>query len=338
MDTVDGRGRSSKPRPRVLIVGAGAVGQVYGFFLQRGGALVDVLGRPRQKEELEEGATLYKMRGKRRREPMTFQPSIVHVDPATTHDVAYDQIWLCISSTGLEKGLAEGGLAELFEHAGRATVVVFQSGLHVPAILAPHVADMQIVHGGIVMVSYQAPLTEGEVEHPGVAFYIPGPQPFTGRDAKRVVALLEAGECAAEVVEDARATMAFSSATLMPTITALEGAGWTFAEMRHGPWSKLASAAASEARDVVAAQTGKSAPAALNLVLSPTLKLASFLAPIFAPFEVEIYLKYHFTKVHDQTERLIGDYIARAAELGVPREALTELRDRVFGAPEPGDA
>ncbi|MBO6940157.1 MAG: hypothetical protein JJ863_34615 [Deltaproteobacteria bacterium] len=331
MDTVDGRGRTSKPRPRVLIVGAGAVGQVYGMYLQRGGAVVDVLARPRQKEELEEGATLYKMRGKRGREPMSFRPSIVHVDPATTVDVDYDQIWLCISSTGLEKGLDGGGLDVMFEHAGRATVVVFQSGLHIPALLAPHVADMQIVDGGIMMVSYQAPLTEGEVDHPGVAFYMAGPQPFTGRDAKRVVRLLEAGDCPAEEVEDARATMAFSSATLMPTITALEGAGWTFSKMRSGPWAGLASSAAGEARDVVAAQTGKSAPAALNLVLSPTLKLASFLAPILAPFEVEIYLKYHFTKVHDQTERLIDDYIARADELGVSKKALTELRTQVFG-------
>ena len=335
MDTVDGRGRKSKPQPRVLIVGAGAVGQVYGMYLQRGGATVDVLARPRQKQDLVEGATLYAIEGKRRRKPMAFTPSIVHVDPATTTEIDYDQIWLCISSTALEKGLARGGLATVLQHAGNATVVVFQSGLHIPALLAPHVAERQQVHGGIVMVSYQAPLTEGEVDHPGVAFYIPGPtprpQPFTGRDAKRVVRLLNAGGCRAEEMEDTRSMMAFSSATLMPTIAALEGAGWAFSKMRHGPWAKLAAAAASEARDVVAAQTGKSAPPALNLFISPTLKLATFFARFFAPFEVEIYLKYHFTKVHDQTERLLGDYVARAKELGVAHEALEELRAKVFG-------
>ncbi len=331
MDTVDGRGRKSKPQPRVLIVGAGAVGQVYGFFLQRGGAIVDVLARPRQKEELAEGAILYKMKGKRGREPMVFQPSIVHTDPRTTTEVQYDQVWLCVSSTALEKGLDGGGLDVVLEHAGSATVVVLQNGLHIPAMLAPHVAERQVVSGGIMMVSYQAPLIEGEVDQPGVAFYIPGPQPFTGRDAKRVVQLLEAGDCRAEEVDDARTTMAFSSATLMPTITALEGAGWEFSKLRHGPWAKLASAAATEARDVVAAETGKSAPAALNLVVSPTLKVVSMLAPIFAPFEVEIYLKYHFTKVHDQTVLLIDDYIARAERLGTANEALTTLRTKVFG-------
>ena len=330
MDTVDGRGRISIPTARVLMVGAGAVGQVYGYFLQRGSAIVDVLARPRQREELQAGTALYRMRGKRKRQPLMFRPTTVHTDPVRAAEVDYDQIWLCISTTALEAGLREGGLDHLLADAGSATIVVLQNGLHVAELLEPHVNERQVVNGGIAMVAYQAPLTEEEVDAPGVAFYLPVPQPFTGRDAESVVAMLDHGGCPAEVTEDTALTMAFGSATLMPTVAALEGAGWKLSKLRSSRWAKLAARGASEARAVVSEETGERAPPALSLVVSPTLKLLSMVAPVVAPFELEIYLKYHFNKVHDQTVRLIEDYGARARAHGLAHGALDELL-RVVG-------
>ncbi|MGB3623971.1 MAG: 2-dehydropantoate 2-reductase N-terminal domain-containing protein, partial [Ketobacter sp.] len=45
-----------------LIVGAGAVGQVYGHFLQRGGASVSYLVKEKYKYDCEKGFTLYRCR------------------------------------------------------------------------------------------------------------------------------------------------------------------------------------------------------------------------------------------------------------------------------------
>ncbi|MDV7398489.1 2-dehydropantoate 2-reductase N-terminal domain-containing protein, partial [Arthrospira platensis SPKY1] len=45
-----------------MIVGAGAVGQVYGHYLQRGGASVSYFVKEQYKEECEKGFTLYRCR------------------------------------------------------------------------------------------------------------------------------------------------------------------------------------------------------------------------------------------------------------------------------------
>ncbi len=50
---------TSHPPPRVLIVGAGDVGQVYGRHLQLGGAEVTFLVKPHQVEGLEAPLPLY---------------------------------------------------------------------------------------------------------------------------------------------------------------------------------------------------------------------------------------------------------------------------------------
>ncbi|HJL33611.1 MAG TPA: hypothetical protein RMI62_31265, partial [Polyangiaceae bacterium LLY-WYZ-15_(1-7)] len=128
------------------------------------------------------------------------------------------------------------------------------------------------------------------------------------------------------------ALMAYGSATLMPTMTALEGAGWKLAGMRKGPWAKRAARASAEAREVTEAQVGEAPPWALSLITGPTMKLATWVAPVAAPFELEVYLRYHFTKVREQTKRLMAQYIADAERLDLPHEALSELSDAVFGA------
>ena len=62
-------GRQDHPRERpqgdlrLLIVGAGAVGQVYGYHLQRGGASVAFLVRPAYAEACRGGLTLYPRAG-----------------------------------------------------------------------------------------------------------------------------------------------------------------------------------------------------------------------------------------------------------------------------------
>jgi len=330
---IDQKGRSSAPAPRVLVVGAGAVGQVYALHMQRGGAKVDVFVKPKYAAEAKGGYRLYRMCGKKKREQHIFEPEAVLCDPAEVAAKSYEQIWICVSTTALEAGLAEGGtIAAVLANAGEATVVPLQPGLHVPERLAEHVPPHQMVDGGIAMVAYQAPLVEGEVEEPGVAYFLPSPSPFSGPDAAGVVKLLTAGGCPAEVHANTRALMAYGSATLMPTMTALEGAGWKLAGMRKGPWAKRAARASAEAREVTEAQVGEAPPWALSLITGPTMKLATWVAPVAAPFELEVYLRYHFTKVREQTKRLMAQYIADAERLDLPHEALSELSDAVFGA------
>jgi 2-dehydropantoate 2-reductase len=114
-------------------------------------------------------------------------------------------------------------------------------------------------------------------------------------------------------------------------MAALEGAGWELAGMRKGTWAKLAADASAEARAIVAAQVESPPPFGMGLVTASTLKLGSWAAPKIAPFELEIYLQYHFTKVRDQTERLLARFVEEGRSLGLPHATLSELRARVFG-------
>lgn len=332
MPAIEGRGRTTRPPLRVLIVGAGAVGQVYGHYLQRGGAHVAFFVRPKHRAEASDELRLYLMRGKRGRELHTWRADEVLCDPERAAARGFDQIWLCISTAALERSLeAKDELATLLEKTAGTTVVSMGPGLHLKKLLAPYVPERRRVDGGITMVSYQAPLVEGEVDAPGIAAYLPGPSPFSGAEAQRVVDALRRGGAPAKVHPGTGALMAYGSATLMPTMAALEGAGWELAGMRKGPWAKLAADASAEARAIVGAQVDASPPFGVGFVTASTLKLASWMAPKIAPFEVEIYLQYHFTKVRDQTERLLARYVEEGEALGLPHRALSELRARVFG-------
>lgn len=333
------KGRAERAPARILLVGAGAVGQVYGLCLQRGGARVDYLVRPKYVEELAAGVTLYEIHGKRGRRPVRFVPDGVFGSSAALEAHRYDQVWLCISTSALDKALSSkrSDISQLLGRLHGASLVVLQPGADVRDRIAERVPTAQIVDGGIAMVAYQAPLVEGELgEHdgepdaPGIAFLL-AKSPFTGRAAETIVQILRAGGCPAQVRENTRAFGAHSSSTLMPVIVALEGAGWKIAELRKGRWAELAAKGGEEARAVTEARLGVPPPTAMSLIGTSALKLATLGAPRLAPFDLEVYLRYHFSKVRDQTRLLTDRFIEEGQRLGVATPALRELRERVFG-------
>ena len=327
-------GRRSLPPFRALIVGAGAVGQVYGRHLQKAGVVVDVFVRPRRKQEAEDGYLLYRMSPfSKAKVRDRFEPEKVLTSAAEAAAEHYDFVWLCTSTTGLEKGL-EGEIGALLGNIGDAKVIVFQPGPQVPEMLRPHLPESRWIDGGISLISYQAPLAgepERGIDEEGVAYLLPGPSPFSGPGASTVAKLLRKGGMPAQAVEGARITMAFGSATLMPTVVALEGAGWSLKEFRRSVWAKRAADAATEARSITEGLEGQSQPAPLGLLGAGVLRLAAVAAPVLSPFDLQTYLRYHFVKVRDQSEDIIGELIAAGQQQGRPTAALRELQAAVFG-------
>lgn len=334
MSQLDSKGRTTSAAPRILLVGAGAVGQVYGQALQRGGAHVSFLVRAKYKAEVEEGLRLYRITSKRGREPEFFKPDGVYGSFSELEDERFDQVWLCVSTPAAQSGIADEtcDLGRLIRRLHGATLVVLQAGPQVAKLVESLVPARQRCDGGIAMVSYQAPLVPDEVPEPGVAYWTPTPSPFDGADDEAIVALLRAGGCPAKVAEDTRSMMSFGSATLMPTMVALEGAGWKVAGLRRGPWAHLATHAAAEARKVVAEVRQTDAPGAMDLLGPFGLKSLSFVAPALTPFDLDVYLRYHFSKVHDQTRLLIDHYVSEGDRLNLPTTELRQLRSSVFGS------
>ena len=154
------------------------------------------------------------------------------------------------------------------------------------------------------MISYLAPLP-GEERKPGMTWWFPplSPSPFSGPSARvrPIVDALNRGGCPAKEVIDVRSSMAFASAIFMPVIAALELANWSFTTMRktdslnlaaRGGWQASALAAPGQKRWLA------------RIICQPVTLSIWWIAPLLIPFDLETYLKVHFTKVGIKPEML----------------------------------
>jgi hypothetical protein len=307
---------------RILLIGAGAVGQVYGRHLQLGGAEVAFYVKPKYADEARAGYRMYPLNQGRDVPAVVWKDFGVRTDLPATLAQGWDQVWLCVSTTAL----FGPWLDELAQHLGSADLVALQPGVLAEERLVPLFGKERITWGGISMISYQTPL-DGEAREPGVAYWFPpmGPSPFWGPRAQLAVDALKRGKCPAAVNPGGSAQMRYGSAILMPHLVALEGAGWSFAKVREGSWLAQASAASREAAQAVSAYTGDPVPLGVRLLRPWHIGLLSRLAPSLLPLPIEIYLQYHFTKVGDQTRAMMKDYQRLAREKQLPGEAMAQL-------------
>lgn len=313
---------------RALVIGAGAVGQVYGSHLARAGVQVAAFVKPGQADDAARGFTVHRHRLFRAPVTETFTPAEVITSPEEVEGSRWDLVFLCVPTSALE------GIEPVLRGVGGATVVAFQPGLHALARLEGIVPPAHLVTGTIAFLAYAAPL-EGESLAPGTAvFHPPLAATLLSGEAPRVDALVELlrrGGCPARAHPDAHVATTFSTSALMPQITALHAAGWSFDALLAGNWLTLAARAASEAMEVAAAETGEKPPLSRHLLRPLLLRLLVRLSPLLLPFDLERYLRAHFTKVNAQSRLLLEDYRASARRHGLDADALERLYVRVHG-------
>jgi len=302
---------------RCLLVGAGAVGLTYGTHLARGGAQVSFLVKEKYAAAARAGFTVHRLNA---RATERFVPHGVLTEAEQVQPGDFDQIWLCIPSDALRSGPVEALLARL----GTATLVAFQPGLLDHAWLAARVPEAQLVQGLIALIAYPAPLP-GEARSPGTAWWFPPltRSPFSGPRAPAVVGALRAGGCPAKVARKVQDRTAFASSLMMPIIAALEGAGWSFQRLFGSAAIGLGTAASREANAIAA-------PGGLGLVRwlasrPLLLRLVAAVGRRVVPFDLEVYLQVHFSKVGTQTMLMLRTYIERGAELRRPTGAIEAL-------------
>ncbi|MBC7173300.1 MAG: ketopantoate reductase, partial [Polyangiaceae bacterium] len=182
---------------KVLVVGAGAVGQVYAAHLKRSGAHVALYVRPERAEDARRGLTLYRMRALFRRHVVeTFVADQVVVSAAEVAAEGWDQVWLCVPTTALAGAWVEA----LLRAAGDATVVTIAPGVEVRARVSSLVPPANVVTGLVGLLAYQGPLP-GEPLDPGVAYMFPpfAKSRFSGHPDRvdPVVEALRRGGCPA---------------------------------------------------------------------------------------------------------------------------------------------
>jgi ketopantoate reductase len=322
-----GRGRpeggSRGSQTKVLVVGAGAVGQVYGHALAKGGARVTYLVKPKHADEARRGFVLYPLN--RGRTPVRWNDYAVVTEPEAGHDV----VLLTIASNALRvPGFVEGLAARI----GGATVVTLQPAIEDRDLVARHVPEERIVVGMIGLMAYFAPLPGEELPEPGVAYWVPplGACPLAGPRAEPVARVLRAGGLPAKVQRDVVRARAFGGAVLETFVTALEAAGWDRrALVRDRELVALACRGAREAASVVERSTAAKRPAALAALCPFVARLGLGALGRLAPFDVATFFRVHYAKIAEQRRVLAAAERDRARELGVPTPALEALQARL---------
>jgi len=312
---------------RALIVGAGAVGQVFGRHLALGGAEVAFFVKDKYAAEARAGFRLYPLNQKRHPAHRLDGAGVV----TTMAEVAaqrWDQVYLTVSSTAIRVGT---WLGELCAATGDATIVFLQPNLDDRALLLAHCDGARVVDGTIGFLSYHAPLPgEARFTEPGMAYWFPpmAPSPFSGAEprVRGVLDALRAGKFPAKRVRDLSQTAPFPSAVLNAYVAALEGAGWSFATLRRDGYLAAGARAARQMLAIAAREVGAKAPLGVRLAARPTtMRVVLRVQRAIVPLDLEAFFKAHFTKVGAQTRLGLRRYLALGKKHGLPVDAIAQL-------------
>lgn len=314
--------------PRIVVVGAGAVGSVYALLLSRAGAEVSFYVRPARRERLVDGVELTRVGLLGRRRPERFVPAHVVTSPDELRALAPDELWLATDSEALEGEW----LGPLLSAAPAATIVLLAPGERAEAKVRAHVPEERLVRGLIGMIAWASPLAGSSDPRERTArgtSYLLATSRFSGREAAGVVARLRRGGGRAALDPDAPWAVARGSALLLPHVAALETVGWSFRRFTQGDAATLALAAAREMAVVAAMAHHAREPLLPRWLPAFATRVLARVAPLLSPFDVETYFRVHFQKVGAQTRHILAETVRAAAAAGLPHAALDALAGRL---------
>ena len=212
---------------QILIVGAGAVGQCYGFYLHRAGYKITFLVKPHHRSALSDGVNVLCFNGSSRGEHRFSEYALID-DVRTINPNQFGQVWLAVSSTAL----AGQWLSELLHRIGSANVICLQPGADTQALVRQYVPqDDRFIAGLIGVISYAGPL-RGEWGQPGIRWWHP---PFSAslfqgpvHVTTSIVDALKQSGCPAKRSRHVRKVAWTASAYLLGFVGALELSNWSF--------------------------------------------------------------------------------------------------------------
>lgn len=315
---------------KILIVGAGAVGQVYGHYLYRGGAQVSFLVRPKYEQQVTSGFCLHPLRRTSIGREEHFTQYEVFTTAASALSEPWDQVWFCVSSDGL----MESSNQELLENIGPVSVVMLQPDLLDRRWILQWIKEEQLVQGLISFLSYQTPLPGEEAPPAGDVAYLLFPKMysfFSGAE-ERVISVVESlnrGGMPAKVRQDLPWVSAERSAIAIPLVAGLEIEGWSVSQFRRSSSNQLACRAARQALAVAARFHRHRKPLKAQLVRP--LMSATFLsaAKMYSAFDLEAYLAFHFSKVGKQTRLMLQNYIELGEDEDLSVNGLRYLKSKL---------
>jgi hypothetical protein len=322
---------------KILIVGCGAVGQVWGFFLQVAGVELGLFDRPAAAEKLREalaqgGLPLFQVTRSHRRDPIArrLERYRVIADAAEARQFAPDQIWFTVPSPVYYTEWFREFLREV--PSQRVVCFIPEGGR--PEFI-PQGGAERMVFGGTAFMAWQGGPEAGGGMAGGVNFWRPPLGiPLAGsEDACREVGqiLKMAGFGYTAAGPDSRAQAA-TTAAMTAFVAGLELSGWSLREYRKSPWLARAAGACREAVLGQLPAAGGIQCAMLGVpVLSAVFYLVAILLPLLVPFELEKYLKFHYTKTREQSAGLLELFIKDGEARNMPVEKIRVLLKALRG-------
>ena len=313
-----------------LVIGAGAVGQVFARHLHLGGSNISFFARSQRASQLRQGLVFYQLnRHDARRRPIHFETFDVLTEYSQISGRIWDQIYLCVPSNALRGSL----LKEIGQRGGDATIIKLQPGVGDQRLFSEHFEEPKVVAGMVSFVSYAAPLPQEKVIQPGMAYWFPPllRSRFSGsRDrVQGVVKVLKDGGLPAQVHPDVEPLVGFVLAVQAPLTAGMECSGWSFEQFRRSHLLKVACRAMKQATAIVANYLQSEPPRFMGALHCSLIRLGLSILPRRFPFDLEQYVAAHYAKHHEQSCQHLDEYIEQGTIAGLPLDSLLELRQRL---------
>lgn len=332
----------------LLVVGAGAIGSVYGYLVSKSSGpspvKISYLVKPKYLRSLETGITLYPWKG-RKAELTEFRDYTVYDSleavKKKSDESPFDFILITIPSDKLREG---DWFENLLRSVGNAKIWSLQPNFSDTGFIEEKLkkisgegAERRLVSGGIPILSYLAPLPGETFAKSGYAFLIPpgakanwsSADPAAAKEAAQF--FTDAG-LPSKTSENIRAEGLFSESLLRCVVAGLEKSEWSFAKLLHGVNLPLVTEGIREMTAIQAKLLNTADPGnrwwgkagASRFAIQSALRIASFIIP----FDFEAFLRVHFTKVENQMHLALNETIDAGKLLRLSTTNLVLLRGR----------
>lgn len=321
-------------RMKILIVGAGAVGSVYGYTFQRAGHSITYLVKPKHLESVRGGIRIYHHLRKRKHESILFKDFATVTTPAEARVSQWNLVVLTMASNSVRDadwvqpllgGLPpETTVFSLQPNAEDLRALIAQSGL--PA--------SQFVSGSIPFMAYLAPLPGESFPETGYAFWNPSVCGVSGdrERAESVISALNSGGMKAKYSSRPATSMLYAEALLRTLVAALEKKEWNLDALLHSELFPIMLEATREAIPISAKEKNLSDPLRRIGGKLPTrgffVRAVIRILQKIAPFDLEAFVRVHFTKVEDQMQLGMRELIETGKRNRFHTNALTLLARR----------
>ena len=318
----------------VVVIGAGSVGQSYGYFLQRGGARVTYQVKPSHVESLRDGVVLYPWNRPAKQRPVPVQWKDYELVTSVEEALALQADVYCVATSATAM-FGSAWFDQLCAGLGDATLVSLQPGTSVPEYVFARAPRDQVVWGLISLVAWPAPLPGQDLPEPGQGFWVPWGSKlgFSGPDARvaPLVQVMNAGGGPSTAREDIHADQAFAGPILANVVIPFELSGWSMRALSADrALLQLAISCMRESWARAERKTGKRTPLFQRTLGPGMLGFALRHILPLAPLDFEAFFRVHYTKIADQTPVLLAQRIADIQAAGLPTRNLEELQRRLL--------